>query len=46
MGIDAYIDAKNKGYTPDQLEAMVATEEGRKDTIDAAWEVMKRNAGL
>lgn len=46
MALDAYIDAQNKGYTPDQLKAMVADEEARKKTLDAAWAEMKANAGL
>lgn len=46
MAMDAYIDAQQKGYTPDQLKAMVETEEGRKKALDAAWAEMKANAGL
>lgn len=45
MAMDAYIDAQNKGYTPEQLEAMVASEETRKKTLDAAWQQLKDNAG-
>lgn len=46
MAMDAYIDAQNKGYTPEQLKAMVADEESRKKTLDAAWDQLKANAGL
>jgi hypothetical protein len=46
MAMDAYIDAQNKGYTPEQLKAMVADEEARKKTLDAAWDQLKANAGV
>jgi len=46
MAMDAYIDAQQKGYTPEQLKAMVETEEGRKKALDAAWDQMKTNAGI
>jgi len=46
IAIDMYIEGQNRGYTPDQLEAMITGEEARKKTLDAAWQQMKTNAGL
>jgi len=46
MAIDLWIEKQQEGYTPDQLKMMVASEESRKKTLDAAWEEMKANAGL
>lgn len=46
MAIDMYIEKQQEGYTPDQLKAMVTSEETRKKTLDAAWQEMKANAGL
>lgn len=45
IGMDMYIEAQNKGYTPEQLVAMVESEEGRKKIQDAAWEQLKIDVG-
>lgn len=45
IDMDMYIEAQNRGYTPEQLVAMVESEEGKKKIQDAAWEQLKIDVG-
>lgn len=46
IATDIIIESQQKGYTPDQLRAMLQSETDRKNAVDAAWNQMKADAGL